>query len=104
MDLDKLVSFDGRIGRGPFWTTSIIAMVVYIIGFMFLNTDGPIGLALGLTLFFVAFVISLAAQTKRWHDRDKSGWWWLISFVPFIGGFWAMIETGFLSGTPGENR
>lgn len=42
MDLDKLVSFDGRIGRGPFWTTSLIAFVIYVIGFMFFNMDVPL--------------------------------------------------------------
>ncbi|MDK1018188.1 MAG: DUF805 domain-containing protein [Actinomycetota bacterium] len=46
----------------------------------------------------------LAIAIKRWHDRDKSGWWILIGLVPIIGGFWALIETRFLTGTQGENR
>ena len=25
---------------------------------------------------------TLAVWAKRWHDRDKSGWWSLIAFVP----------------------
>ena len=44
-----------------------------------------------------------AIMTKRWHDRGKSGWWWLISFVPIIGGLWMMIELGFLPGEDGTN-
>jgi uncharacterized membrane protein YhaH (DUF805 family) len=47
---------------------------------------------------------SLAISIKRWHDRDKSGWWVLIGFIPLIGGIWALIETGFLEGTKGPNQ
>ena len=47
---------------------------------------------------------SLAVQTKRWHDRNKSGWWNLIGFVPIVGPIWAFIELGFLQGTYGANR
>ncbi len=41
---------------------------------------------------------------KRYHDRNKSGWWVLIVFVPVIGGLWYLIECGFLRGTPGPNN
>lgn len=27
----------------------------------------------------------------RLHDTGKSGWWYLISLVPFIGGIWMLI-------------
>ena len=47
---------------------------------------------------------TLAVYTKRWHDRDKSGWWSLIMFVPIIGGIWFLVECGFLRGTDGPNR
>lgn len=46
---------------------------------------------------------SLAVQAKRWHDRDKSGLWILINFAPYIGVIWALIETGILPGTVGDN-
>jgi uncharacterized membrane protein YhaH (DUF805 family) len=43
-------------------------------------------------------------EIKRLHDRDKSGWWILLWFVPIIGAIWALIEIGFVAGTPGPNR
>ena len=54
----------------------------------------------------VAFcmVYSFAGQVKRWHDRDKSGWFVLVNFIPFIGTIWALVELGFLRGTMGPNR
>lgn len=72
-----------------------------------------------------------AVAVKRLHDRDKSAWWYLlyglaplglfitaiylytarmlevasILFVLSIAGLiWAIIELGFLRGTPGLNR
>ena len=32
-----------------------------------------------------ALWMKLAVLVKRWHDRDKSGWWVLITFIPVIG-------------------
>ncbi|TGR16409.1 DUF805 domain-containing protein, partial [Mesorhizobium sp. M8A.F.Ca.ET.197.01.1.1] len=41
---------------------------------------------------------------KRWHDRNKSGWWTLIGLIPIIGGIWLLIELGILEGTRGANQ
>jgi uncharacterized membrane protein YhaH (DUF805 family) len=48
--------------------------------------------------------MGLAISIKQWHDRGKSGWWVLIGLIPFIGAIWALIETGFLEGDPGDNQ
>ncbi|MFT6862889.1 MAG: uncharacterized membrane protein YhaH (DUF805 family), partial [Akkermansiaceae bacterium] len=48
--------------------------------------------------------MGLALQGKRWHDRGKSGWMILVNFIPLVGGIWALVECGFLSGTPGPNQ
>jgi uncharacterized membrane protein YhaH (DUF805 family) len=48
--------------------------------------------------------ISLAITVKRFHDRDKSGWWALINLLPVIGQIWILIECGFLKGTEEDNR
>ena len=48
--------------------------------------------------------LALALYAKRWHDRDKSGWWSLIGLVPFIGAIWILVELGILEGTRGPNQ
>lgn len=67
----------------------------------------PANAALLLTLFCVSFILYLwatyAVTAKRWHDRDKSGWWSLIGLIPF-GSIWMLVECGFLKGTDGPNR
>jgi uncharacterized membrane protein YhaH (DUF805 family) len=103
MELGKLVSFDGRIGRGAFWGLLLVNAVIGVIIELIAFKAGGIGAAIGILLLLALFVVSLATQIKRWHDRGKSGWWILISLVPVIGGLWALIETGFLAGTEGPN-
>lgn len=39
---------------------------------------------------------------KRYHDRNKSGWWYLIIFIP-VFSIWQIIECGMFSGTSGGN-
>ena len=47
---------------------------------------------------------ALALYAKRWHDRDKSGWWTLDRAGAVIGGIWLLVELGILEGTTGANR
>ncbi len=55
-------------------------------------------------LGIAAIWMKLAVLVKRWHDRDKSGWFVLVTLIPLIGWLWQLIECGFLEGTPGSNR
>jgi uncharacterized membrane protein YhaH (DUF805 family) len=57
-----------------------------------------------LLLYIPFFWISLAVTIKRWHDRDKSGFWIFIGLIPIVGPIWAFVETGCLRGTMGPNR
>ena len=67
--------------------------------------DPKVGLGILSGLFVLASIIpAILVDIKRWHDRDKSGWWMLITLVPIIGSSWLLIELGFLKGTPGPNR
>ncbi len=128
MDWKNLyLSFEGRINRQPFWL-GLLAMtvVVWILEFIIFslfggsammsidanNPDAAAAMRTAMSGMIVPFCIlflvflwpALAIYTKRWHDRDKSGWWSLIMFVPIIGALWLSIECGFLRGTDGPNR
>ncbi len=100
-----LFSFEGRINRAKYWLGVVAVAIVPWLFFM-------LAIAVNSTfLYWIAVLVSLitiwpslAIHIKRWHDRGKSGWWILIVFVPFIGWIWALIETGFLPGTPGPNE
>lgn len=111
MNLKNLLfSFRGRTGRLQFWVVSAVLMLTGGIASQVMGPygpDHPMTLGPGvitLLLFIVTTWIALAVQVKRWHDRNKSGWWVLVNLVPVIGTLWALVECGFLPGTNGSNR
>ena len=115
-------SFQGRINRQPYWLSALalailLGILEFVVFYFFMTwgpgeTEGsyvatsvnPIAWVLIAIMVVVGIWAGLAIQVKRWHDRDKSGWWVLIGLVPVIGGIWALVECGFLRGTPGANR
>jgi uncharacterized membrane protein YhaH (DUF805 family) len=110
---NDLFAYDGRIGRAKWWLLNVAigvvgAVIVFLITLL-LPTDvsvpAPATYFVALLIYVLAFgAIGLAISAKRWHDRDKSGWWSLIAFVPVVGGLWTLVECGCLKGTAGPNR
>lgn len=110
-----LFSFRGRIGRLAYWTGSLIqlfGLFLVVLGITaFVEAAdartsaqwlGPV-LVVGLLVALVLVAVNLAVCAKRFHDRDRSLWRFLIILVPVIGPTWLLIELGCLPGTPGPN-
>ena len=109
-----LFSFEGRIPRRQYWAgfgiqmLSVFVLVAVFAGIIFngrgMGDVSPFAVILAIPFSVFLIWVGLAVQVKRWHDRDKSGWWVLIGFIPYIGGIWQLIECGCLRGTEGSNR
>ena len=104
-----LFSFSGRIKRGTFWKAILSTWLLMLVWLIFwsiaLGSDHDEVLpVLFFPLLAVAVWCSCAIYAKRWHDRNKSGWWSMILFIPLIGWPWMLIELGFMAGTDGRNR
>ena len=113
-----LFGFQGRTNRAKFWLVALAllvieAIVLGVIGGQAAMSDDPqqalasLGPVAGIVLVIFGLAvtwITIAVGIKRFHDRNKSGVWVLIIFVPVIGGLWYLIECGFLRGTPGPNN
>ena len=111
-------SFEGRINRAIFWAGVIILCLVSIIINLVIAevfvaqydpsqvfpSMAPLAWIVWLLAAAAIAYMSLAVFAKRWHDRDKSGWWSLIALVPFIGAIWLLVELGMLEGTRGANQ
>jgi len=112
-----LFGFQGRANRAKFWLVALAIFVVEAILFAVLGSNvamsddpqealarmGPVTSIVLLLFGILVTWISIAVGIKRFHDRNKSGVWILIIFVPVIGGLWYLIECGFLRGTVGPN-
>ncbi|MEO7917594.1 MAG: DUF805 domain-containing protein [Dokdonella sp.] len=109
-----LFSFEGRVGRGPYWMFLIVMLVVFgglsaLSVMTKLNAEDPSGASgmVSMPMIIASLALiwpALAVQAKRWHDVDKSAWWILIGLVPVVGGLVALVFNGFIAGTPGSNR
>ena len=104
MDIVQLMfSFRGRINRKMFWLATLPLAVGYAIADVMTESADESTAGLGFVIMIALVWPSLAVQTKRWHDRNRSGFWNLILFVPIVGAIWGMTELGFLPGTAGAN-
>lgn len=118
---ELLFSFQGRIGRAPYWYFALAVTVLYGALFAYAgasmfsaaslgdaNAISQSGGGLAMTIVPIVSLLllwpSLAICAKRWHDVDKSAWWILIALVPVVGGLIALVFNGFIAGTPGPNR
>lgn len=108
----RYTDFSTRSSRSEYWWVQlfyIIAMSVLIIPIVLVAMTGDQGGALiasciPLTLFALAgFIPMIAVTVRRFHDQDKSGWMYLLSFIPYVGGL-IMIVFMCLRGTDGPNR
>ena|SRR5215471_11831081 len=95
--------FGGRISRSAYWLRFCLPLLaIFLIVGMALP---PLHFNEGV-LVLMALVLWpwIAVSTKRYHDRNRCGWFLLIVLVPFFGPLWLFIELGFLRGTVGPNR
>jgi uncharacterized membrane protein YhaH (DUF805 family) len=99
-----LFEFRGRINRAKFWTGLIV-----LFAFEAVLTFLAAVLNSGAFEYFVWMILviciwpAVAISVKRWHDRNKSGWWVFIGLIPLIGFLWVLIECGLLPGDQGYN-
>ena len=97
--IKKYFVFEGRASRSEYWWFQLIVSPSYFISTVFKNDIAYI--FLGITLF--TLIPAISAGVRRLHDTNRSGFFLLISFIPFIGG---LILLFFLipEGTKGKNR
>ncbi len=101
----KYATFSGRAGASEFWWP-MLTLVLVSFGLGVLSGYGePSALATLLpVLLLVAVTIPIIAVTvRRLHDTGRSGWWYLIGFVPLVGGL-ILIVLILLGPTPGPNQ
>ena len=101
---DKLfTSFHGRIPRAQWWLGSVLIILSQALLMTLVETaGGKVELVQGF-IWLLTLVPHLAINIKRCHDRDRSGWFILLTFIPLVN-LWYIVEVGFLPGTKGNNR
>jgi serine/threonine-protein kinase len=106
----NLFTFKGRASRSAFWWYAALVGVLEFIVFIILsvaaaasNADATgVGAAVW-ALWLVGALLALSVQVRRLHDSGRSGFWWFIALVPFVGGI-VLLVFDCMAGTPGPNK
>ena len=85
---NRYAQFTGRARRKEYWNWFVIAFIANMIPLV------------NLALIIPNFAIAI----RRCHDMGKSGWFVLISLIPFIGGLYLLYLFYSQDSQPGENR
>lgn len=105
--LKKYATFSGRARRQEYW---MYFLIYFLISVVLMLVDGILhggdlqsGTGLLSGLFALGTLLpGIAVGVRRLHDTGRSGWWLLVSFIPFIGG---LVLLFFLvrDSQPGDN-
>lgn len=111
---DKYFTFSGRASRPEFWWFYLVNVLAAtfaaggagVVGALYKSEGGIIYvlLLLLLVMALLALVIPMiAVSVRRLHDTGRSGWWYLINLVPYIGSIVLLIFL-LLPSDPDENE
>ena len=120
MPYRRYFEFSGRSSRSEYWYFMLLFVTAVLIAYAMIYASGgfepgfdpevsePGALyyvgTLGFGIFaLVSIIPMIAVEVRRWHDLEKSGWFWFIRFIPLVGGF-IVLAFMFKAGTSGSNK
>ena len=80
---DKYADFKGRATRGEFWRFVLAQWVVGSLLTLIFSVISDFGSIISSVIGLAFIIPSIAVQVRRLHDIGRTGWWYLIVFVPF---------------------
>jgi len=97
--LQNYANFTGRARRAEYWYfvlgNFLLSIPFYIIGLVGVSFDNTFLMIAGFIaygcLILATIVPSLAVAVRRLHDINKSGWYYFIGLIPFIGGIILLV-------------
>lgn len=100
----NIFNYQGRAARSEYWWFQLffVALLFPFYNDSFLWFPGLIFLGY-LLVATITLLAGISLTVRRLHDRDYSGWWYLLVFVPIIGQLY-FLYLMVLRGTDGPNR
>ena len=107
---DNYANFNGRARRKEYWMFTLFFLLFallagFVIGILSAvgETVAMIAIILTVVWYLAHLVPSLAVTVRRLHDTGKSGWFYLLAIIPYIGGLIIFIFT-VIEGDKGDNK
>lgn len=87
---NQYADFSGRTSRKQYWMFVLFSFLISIAISIVESVMGlkPSGMQSGIlsSIYSLAILLpSLGLAVRRLHDLNKSGWWFLMIFVPIVG-------------------
>ncbi|WP_219834004.1 DUF805 domain-containing protein [Paenibacillus sp. R14(2021)] len=100
--LQNYAVFTGRARRKEFWMFILFNILMSI---ALTIVDHMLGTYRVLSMLYSLAVIvpSIAVMVRRLHDTGRSGWWYLLVLIPFVGGI-ILLVFACQDSDPGSNR
>ncbi|MCM3078559.1 DUF805 domain-containing protein [Brevibacillus invocatus] len=88
--LKNYVGFSGRARRKEYWMFTLFSVIISLVLSL---VENMIGLTQVLTGIYSLAVLlpSLGVLVRRLHDTGRSGWWFLIAFIPLVGAIILLV-------------
>lgn len=89
--MKSYATFKGRATRSEYWYFMLFYILMLVLpliiaGFIGLGEDGKnIMTGIALIVLIIHIIPSLAVSVRRLHDINLSGWWYLVSLIPYVG-------------------
>ena len=93
-------NFTGRASRTEYWGFCL-GLVAYLVTAVILavmagSADSDLAMGVGI-IFGIGYLglllPMLSCCVRRLHDTGRSGWWYMITFVPYVGSFILLVFT-----------
>jgi uncharacterized membrane protein YhaH (DUF805 family) len=102
--LQRYFQFTGRAPRAEYWYFTLFTFLAGVVADLAdLLCFGPNHEIFASIVSLALLIPGLAVWTRRMHDLDRTGWWWLLMLVPVIG-WMILLVWACTRGTGGPNR
>jgi uncharacterized membrane protein YhaH (DUF805 family) len=98
----NMFNYQGRASRSAYWWFALFSAIAFIVLVILGAALKGFGLFIDVIAYIGLVLTSLPLGVRRMHDTNRSGFWLLISLIPF-GGIVVLVFS-LLEGTPGPNR
>ena len=95
----QYVDFQGRARRKEYWVFTLVNLIIYLLFYilaftMMFDSSGILFLLTSIIFFLytVATILpGIAVTVRRLHDTGRSGWWYLLNFIPLVGSICLLV-------------
>tara|TARA_B100000929_G_scaffold49662_1_gene36106 strand:- start:671 stop:1075 length:405 start_codon:yes stop_codon:yes gene_type:complete len=94
--INSYSDFNGRARRKEYWMFTLWNIIFALLASLLDYSFGIVYPLVGYGPLYIAYALfvlvpGIAVAVRRLHDTGKSGWMYLVAFIPIAGWIWLLI-------------